>query len=730
MKRYAAMLLILCLLPLAGLAAQPGPVLPGENLLARFDARPYQVQEMTAWRDTLVMADYSRLFVLWEGHAWAGRHDVLLGHALESRQVVPLMGEAGLWLLDKAAGMLWAAHITADGLTVQAPVALDWDDYRFPMGDYVDIQAPEHYAVVGGLLYALEGDGRVMVFDPGTGQKRPSGLSGAQWMAAYPDGQVLLLCWREDTPEGKPRSPMIRIANPATGQGQDVRPLLKDEERTMPVRTACYEAASDTLYVQLGDTVYSYPGLGAGQPAAQPPHDETGMGLSMVALPGGLLVFATFRDVYVRAADADNFGNRVSLNVLISDINNRGINRAANALPGIDILVTEQGIDQETLAQMMITSDDTYDLFWANLSGLDFDRLMRKGYCVDLSDSALLKENHAQLSPAVSRAVGHEGAVYALPVSAYATVCLQDSAFAGHGGKAPIDTLDDLVSLLERWPDTFAADNPTMLPLDPEALRHRAHAMVLRTYIDGYIGSGQPLTFDTPLLRQLFERLAALDWAAIGEGREGDYFAPVLFDNEWMFSVSQMDGDGRDSHTYLPFLPTPEPGMEGALPLSVSAVFVNPFSKNQPEALALLEAMVGQTEPDARLMLYHQDSPPVANPLYHQNLEDMRARVEQIRFEAQQASGTHRQELEEAASRVAGYMEEMRESTRWLISAEQMAAWRAFSQHAFVVTRNGERQGANAAQDVLIRYTDGQMSIEQFIQEAESRLRLVRLEGE
>jgi hypothetical protein len=104
--------------------------------------------------------------------------------------------------------------------------------------------------------------------------------------------------------------------------------------------------------------------------------------------------------------------------------------------------------------------------------------------------------------------------------------------------------------------------------------------------------------------------------------------------------------------------------------------------------------------------------------------------VEQIRFEAQQASGTHRQELEEAASRVAGYMEEMRESTRWLISAEQMAAWRAFSQHAFVVTRNGERQGANAAQDVLIRYTDGQMSIEQFIQEAESRLRLVRLEGE
>ena len=73
---------------------------------------------------------------------------------------------------------------------------------------------------------------------------------------------------------------------------------------------------------------------------------------------------------------------------------------------------------------------------------------------------------------------------------------------------------------------------------------------------------------------------------------------------------------------------------------------------------------------------------------------------------------------------------EMRHSARWLISAEQMAAWQAFSTHAFVVTRDGERQGAQAAMDVLVRYTDGQMNLEQFIQEAEGRLRLVREENE
>ncbi len=727
MKRYAAMLLILCLLPLAGLAAQPGPVLPGENLLARFDALPYHVQAMAAWQDTLLMTDSSRLFVLRAGQPWSGRLDALLGHTLAWRDIVPLAGEEGLWLLDKNAGTLWPLEMGADGPAAGAPHALDWENYRYPMGSHVDVRAPEHYAVVGGRLYALEEDGRVMTFDLDTGQKRSSALSGAQWMAAYPGGRLLMLCWQEDTPEGKPRSPMIREADPMSGQTRDIRPLLADDQRAMPVRAACYEAASDTLYAHLGDTVYSYAGLGEGQPAAQPPHDDMGMGMPMAALPGGVLVFATFLEVHVRAADAGDFGKRVTLQVLLGDLNGGGINQAAGNLSGIDVQVTRHGLDQEALAQMMLTRDDTYDLFWVNLSGLDFDRLMRKGYCAELSHSETLRKNHAQLSPVVRRAVGREEGIYALPVSAHATVCLQDSAFAR---MAPIRSLDDLVGFLERWPDAFAQDYPQMLPLGTESLRHQAHAMVLNAYINGYIGSGRRLTFDTPLLRQLFGRLEALDWAALGENREGEYFAPVLFDNEWMMRISMMDGDGRDSRTYLPFLPAPEPGMEGALPLSVGAVFINPFSQRQQEAMALLEAMVTQVPTDARMMLYHQDSPPVANPLYHQNLEDMRARVEQIRFEAQQASGTHRQELEEAASRVAGYMEEMRESTRWLISAEQMAAWRAFSQHAFVVTRNGERQGANAAQDVLIRYTDGQMSIEQFIQEAESRLRLVRLEGE
>lgn len=731
MRRILAFLLVcLLLLPSAGLAesTSAAPFTAGEDLFARFEMRPYRANALAAWGNTLAFTDGGRLFVLQDGRPLHARVDALLGHTLEWRDMVTLMGEDGLWVLDQNAGVLWPVDLAEEGLRAGTPQQLDWEDYRYPMPDYVEVYPPSHYALIKGQLFALEGSGQVMVWDPVTGKKQKSGLEGVLWMTPYPAGQLLMLCWQEDTPEGKPLSPMIRIADPAKGTTRDVHPLLSDDQRTQPLRLTAYEPTTDTLYAQLGDLVYTYPGLQEGQAAALPPHDEDGMGLQMVALPGNLLLFAGMRDVYVRLADPQLLRNRVTLKVRVSDNGYRGINQAAGSLPGIDVQITEQGIDQETLAQLMITADDTYDLYWVNLSGLDFERIMTKGYAVDLSASALLTTNHNQLSAPVRRAMGGNDGVFALPVSVYATVFLQEEAFAGAQGKAPVRSLRDLVQFLERWPTEFAQEHPDMLPMYPEDLRRRVFAMVLRAYIDGYIGAGVPLVFDTPLLRELFTRLEGLDWVALGEEKDDEYFAPVLFDNEWMLSLSLMDGDGRDSYTYVPFLPAPEASMEGALPLSVSAVFINPFSQQQPQAMSLIEALVRQVSPDARMMLYHEDSAPVENPMYRQILENQQGRVDQLLFEAEQATGQQKKEIEEAAKRVAYYLEQMKETQRWLISAEQITAWRALSRNAFVVALNGERQGAKAAMEVLMQYADGQLDLDRFIHEVEGRLRLIRQE--
>lgn len=97
------------------------------------------------------------------------------------------------------------------------------------------------------------------------------------------------------------------------------------------------------------------------------------------------------------------------------------------------------------------------------------------------------------------------------------------------------------------------------------------------------------------------------------EGEE--YLAPVLFDNEWMIYLRLMDGDGRDSYDYFPFLLSGEEGQQGALPLTVSCVFVNAKSKNIDKAIQFLEVLSHTLQPDARIMMREKDNSPPGKPL-------------------------------------------------------------------------------------------------------------------
>ena len=85
------------------------------------------------------------------------------------------------------------------------------------------------------------------------------------------------------------------------------------------------------------------------------------------------------------------------MNLLVSATNPTGLNQAVSRAEGLRVKVTQQGMDPMDIAQMMIAGGDEYDLFWLELSEVDFDSLMKKGYATNLSNSPLLKANHDKL---------------------------------------------------------------------------------------------------------------------------------------------------------------------------------------------------------------------------------------------------------------------------------------------------------------------------------------------
>lgn len=727
-------LMLLCapMSSLAGEGEARQPITPGEDLLARFSARPYRFDSFVAWKDSLAFTDGTRLFTLMDGKAYVAQ----LGRLLPRQKVEGyatlslILGESGLYLLRTLTGELFEITLASGGLAAGAPLYLqEWEDYQYDEeGFYLRADAPEHYAISQGTLYALEEDGSISAFDLNTGRKSATWMDKVLWMAPYHNGKLLLLRWQENSAEGAARPAQIATANVESGEAWTIRALQAEEDDVLPPLGAAFDALSNTLYAVLGDTVYRYEDMGEGQPAAQVPYDDSMMGLKFAALLGGILGFAGWQDVHLVQADPQLYQNRVPLKIRVSDMNAQGVNRAASRVPGITAAVDEEGLSQQTLAEMMVLRDDTYDLFWLNLAQADFAALMEKGYALKLNTSQKLIENHVQLVPIVQQTVSKNGEVFAVPVSAYATVCLREERFIGPNGQMPVNSLDDLIDFLERWPMDFASQYPDMAPVSSENIRRGMYEMVLRLYTDAYFGAGRELSFDTPQLRQLLTRLSALDWAALG-GVDSDYLSPVFFDNEWMLYISLMDGDGRDNLTYLPFIPDTAPDLAAALPLHVSVVFINPFSKHPNEAVRFLEALVDLVDENSKLMLYDKDAAAVENPQYRQTLEDHLMRVEEIKQEAAAARGAEKAELEASALRVASYYDELAETARWLISPDQMAAWLEFSRHAFVQQLTPERQGALAAFEILSRLADGQMGLEEFIKEAQGRLRLVREEN-
>lgn len=399
-----------------------------------------------------------------------------------------------------------------------------------------------------------------------------------------------------------------------------------------------------------------------------------------------------------------------------------------SATDSLAISVQQQSLSPLELAQMLIMGDEATDIYWLRLSGVDFASLMRKGYALDLGQSEALREQHAKLYPFVQQAVSSGQGIYALPMSAYATVLLGEKDVVFDSAMGPtLHTLEDWMDYLDAWP---ADRRPDMLPFMGYDVRSFAYQLALQVYADSAVAAGQALSFDTELMRQIFSRLDSLAFAhgqAEG-GAEDSYQMPAVFSNEWLFHLNAFNGDGRDSHTFFPFLLSASQGQPAALPMEVSCVFINARTKQPQAALRFLEALAQAIPDDDRIMLRQQDNQPVGNPHYPQIMADYEALLARQRDKLQQAEGAEYHELAAWLARAESHAQQMKEDLRYTISGDNIAAYRVLARHGFVRQFDAQYQGLQAAMDILPQYVDGSMDLERFIADIESRLRLIRAE--
>ena len=167
---------------------------------------------------------------------------------------------------------------------------------------------------------------------------------------------------------------------------------------------------------------------------------------------------------------------------------------------------------------------------------------------------------------------------------------------------------------------------------------------------------------------------------------------------------------------------------------AMTVCVVNPYSQHQETALRFMEcATQVQSNPYVAYAIHPELTEPYEDPDHERWVTIFQESVEEAEAALEAGDIADRPELEEALAR-ATYQLELIEQDRWLISAEDMADYRAISDQLDFHIQSLYGGHHNNAQTVIhelcARYCAGNTSLDLFLTELTNRMAMMAMENE
>jgi hypothetical protein len=761
MKKATALLCALCILcfTAAALAA------PGDAYLFSDDARNemgitnYNTPTMAAIGDTVYTLWGSELYT-WQIGADApvklvsdipfGYYSTwedaqaTLGDDAEKLITVLVSDGSTLYGFNSLNGLLYPLTF-ADGHTEYGtPTALDWTEIqdRQNGGEYLEIFGLK---IVDGALYLLVRSYddyeqlTLMSFDLASGKANAWDIPGVQDITPYRDGNLLVEIFDSETAynsdTGEMANATLAVFNPADGSVTEI-----GEFSDSYVFGIVYDAASDTLYYTTNSKLMAMPSLGEPVQVAYMPVDYIGSATACL-LPGGLYALIAYQGLIVRNTDPQ-YMPAYSLSIYGGYIDD-----AATAFmteyPDIPLM-----FDQDTyystasaMAQAMASGDNTCDIYNISMSYQDFNNLMSKGYCLNLSPYAELTNNLGGLYPFLKDAVSLDGDFYAVPTSIYAYglgYYPEVWEEAGLSDRIPTSFMGFL-DFYQWWVDEGMDAYPDlMLMQDAYDYKNMLFNMALNLYITTYQAEGKELTLDTPVFRSMMEALEALDIDALNDTiPEADENGDIreYWDGTASFLFSQY-GDWLTVYNYEDYssplvLPIQE-GEPACIPVYVQCVFVNPNTEHPEMAAEYLAAAVSHMDPIQHILMFPDDNDPLPNDYYETMVEEYETMLADAQASLETAAPEDVKDIQASIDSYEDFLSH-KEDYYWTASAESIASYRELTPLCYTAAPNilsysDDSEGSSEIQTLIDRYLDGQLSMDQFITQADQKIRMIQLE--
>lgn len=406
--------------------------------------------------------------------------------------------------------------------------------------------------------------------------------------------------------------------------------------------------------------------------------------------------------------------------------------------PQVPLYGVDYNSGLEGLSQAMSAGEKAPDVIELHIAYTQFDTLMRKGYCEDLSGNANITAYTDRLYPCFREAVSKDGKLFAVPLTAFS----YDAWYVANGVmeemKLTFDdipkNLIDLCAFVTRWNDEWVDEFPQFAPME---YTENYKATILRYMMEGYMGScqaqGKEVRFDTPEFQAMLAALDAMrvDKLEKGVARENEdevgYRQGLLMHGYSLVGAFAMTNEYR---TFLPITLTADTPFKTGV--EMVALFVNPKSSHKEMAYNYIQCMIEALNDNARCTMLADETEPVRNLYYDQMIKSEEAWLATLEKKLAEADEADKKELESSIEVEKKWLASAEENYYYQISPKQLAFFQEEIAPAMYVRKPTFLRGADSEneelQTLIDRYLAGQLKTDQFIKAIDSKLQMMQME--
>lgn len=386
-------------------------------------------------------------------------------------------------------------------------------------------------------------------------------------------------------------------------------------------------------------------------------------------------------------------------------------------------------------AQRVVAQEPTPHVYQFQQLDGNFDFLLDKGYLTPLDDCEEISTFVESLYPVLRESLmDEEGRICAMPATlnmaagfSYSPQALADAGF----------TVDDLpttmlemTAFIDEW-QVRANEGEVSELLFGRSISARIWDYLLSTAIDTQLSTqrrdGEPLKLCTPELMQVVEWLDEHRSLSELQCTLEDWEVTPLFQFDLGDLSPLRDYTWQDG--YQPMLMAMDGNHEPILPVEMSLYAVNRFSaeEDQAAAKAFLNSMPQLMQPLQRVLMQPEQNEPILDEDAAESLAAGQEHLAELLAVAAEVEGVLSASLQESID-LAELLIADAQADLYVINAEQIAVWREIAPSMYVVT--GTWNSYTSTKQVYEKFSKGQVSAEQFLQELERIMQMEALENE